>query len=303
MPHRRAAAFCSDHAVEQMFLGGKRAIVAGAHNPQGNSATQIEGGYKVSGHYQFGIGARHADWMAAGMTIAKQDGAFEVRSFFVPREKVRLLSNWDVLGMRGTGSVDYEIPEQIIDPAFAPRILGNGPLRGGATFALGSTGVATAGHNAVVLGLIKRAFLEIATIASTKKRPGYSGTIDKDPVFFNAFAIQEATYQAARCFVFGVYRDALDTAKRGEVLSDSQRARFSQATSWLHGLAAELVGFCHMWSGSAGIRNPSRMGRCLRDIYTATQHVIADRAKLTEAAAPILRDWHRDNGNPSAQAR
>ena len=35
-----------------------------------------------------------------------------IRVFFVPRDRVEFRGNWDVMGLVGTGSFDYVVPEQ-----------------------------------------------------------------------------------------------------------------------------------------------------------------------------------------------
>jgi indole-3-acetate monooxygenase len=50
-----------------------------------------------------------------------------------PREKVRFLGNWNVLGLRGTGSYDFEVLDQELHADFffdaaAPVQRGGGPL-------------------------------------------------------------------------------------------------------------------------------------------------------------------------------
>ena len=43
------------------------------------------------------------------------DGQLPLIGFFVPMEKAIMKGNWDTMGLRGTGSFDYEIPEQLVD--------------------------------------------------------------------------------------------------------------------------------------------------------------------------------------------
>lgn len=38
----------------------------------------------------------------------------EMICYIVPADRVELKGNWDVMGLCGTGSYDYEVPEQFI---------------------------------------------------------------------------------------------------------------------------------------------------------------------------------------------
>jgi alkylation response protein AidB-like acyl-CoA dehydrogenase len=224
----------------------------------------------------------------------------------MPRDKVIFKGNWDVTGLAGTGSYDYEVPEQHFRRDFTLERTANMPLRGGPAFALGLAAFACAGHAAVALGLMKRALMEVVGTAVAKTRPGYPSVIGDHPIFRQQFSVQEACYQACRQYVLQVFGDAEDAACAGRPITMEQRARFRQATTWAHQIAADVVRFCHYWSGTAAIRASSPMGRCMRDIYAATQHVFVDPVTLADAAPAIMEPWaallRETQPQPSARA-
>jgi alkylation response protein AidB-like acyl-CoA dehydrogenase len=292
-----ASAFCGDDAVDAMFGHGRRAVTAGMFGPGGKSV-EVDGGYVGSGRFSFASGSHHADWISAGMMVLENgkprtlaNGQPEVRVWFVPREKVKFAGNWNVTGLVGTGSYDYEVPEQRISRGFTLERTADAPLRGGSVFALGLAAFACAGHAAVVLGLMRRALTEVSEVAISKTRPGYPAVIGEHPMFREQFSVNEALYQACRDYVLRVFGNAQDTAAAGLPISLEQRARFRQATTWAHRVAADVVRFCHFWSGTASIRAANVMGRCMRDTYTATQHVFVDPITLVDAAPPLLKAW------------
>ncbi|MDB6089648.1 MAG: Pigment production hydroxylase [Gammaproteobacteria bacterium] len=292
-----AGAYLQDKAVDEIFGGQNRPIIAGMFGP-GGKARQVTGGFQGGGKYSFGSGSNHADWLGGGMFVMADgaprmlpSGAPEVRIGFVPRERVRFAGNWDVMGLEGTGSYDYEFPDQFIPDDFTMERSQQIQLRGGPHFALGLQAFGCAGHAAVALGLMRRALAEIARIALTKKRPGASVTVSESAVFKHDFSIQDANYHAARAYVFEVFATAEAAARRGESADVAQRHRIRQVTTWAHKVAAEVVGFCHLWGGSDSIRNPSALGRCTRDVNVATQHVFVDHSTLVDAAPALLGHW------------
>ena len=124
-----AAAYCGTRAAETLFSCSNPAIVAGAHSPQGTTAVAVPGGFRGGGKYGFGSGCAHADWVAAGVTILEDgkprqlsNGKPEVRSLLIPRSRLNIRGNWNVLGMVATGSYDYEVPEQVVEVTL-PRSL------------------------------------------------------------------------------------------------------------------------------------------------------------------------------------
>lgn len=292
-----AGAFAGDDAIDAMFGGGERAIVAGMFGP-GGSAVEVDGGYRGGGRFSFGSGCGHSNWMGGGMFVMENgvkkplpDGLPQVRIAFVPRDKVVFHDNWNVAGLAGTGSYDYEITEQFIPEGFTMERTQLTPQRGGPTFDLGLQAFGCAGHSAVALGITRRALQEIALIATTKKRVGSSAFISESAIFRHGFAQQEANYQAVRGYCLKVFGDAEHVAANGHAVSPETRQRFRQVAAWSHNICKEVVDFCHLWGGSASVRNPSALGRCMRDMHVATQHIFVDQQHLVDAAPTLLERW------------
>ncbi|HVW44326.1 MAG TPA: acyl-CoA dehydrogenase family protein [Amycolatopsis sp.] len=292
-----AAGFLPPAGARKLYGGRDKAITASQLAPIGKG-TPVNGGFRVSGHYQFGSGSTFATWMGAGFAILddgkprmRADGQIDQRIGFFPRESVELLGNWDATGLVGTGSFDYAVAELAVDDDLTFERLSLDPVRPEPVFALGLAGIGIAGHASVALGLTERALQEVATITDGKKRNGYSVPVGEYPIFMQQFAIQEANFQAARRYVLGAFGEAEETAAAGRTISEEQRARLRQAATWAHYVGAGVVDFCRLWGGTQAFRNPSALGRVVRDMGVATQHVLVDPKTLADAAPPILRHW------------
>jgi indole-3-acetate monooxygenase len=293
-----AAAFCGDSAADVMFGGKTRAIGAGMFGPSGKSI-QVPGGYQAGGGFSFGSGCAHASWFGGGMLVMEegkprpvaQGKGPEVRVCFVPREKVRVLDNWDVRGLIATGSFDYEIPEQFVAEDFTLERQSVVPRRGHALFKMGLMPIIASVHAAMVLGMMKRSLNEIARIVDGKKRVGYSGVIGDYPTFMHEFSLHEASYMAARDYVLTVYEEAEAAVTAGGTVSEYQRARFRQVATWVHKVGADVVRFAYLWSGSEGYRGSSAIGRMFRDTFVATQHIYVDPITLVDSAPGILKHY------------
>jgi alkylation response protein AidB-like acyl-CoA dehydrogenase len=292
-----AAAFCSDEAVAQMFQGPELPIMAGMLGP-GGTAVETAEGLKGSGKYRFGSGSLHATWLGAGMFVTDDkvprklpDGTPQVRVCWVPRKEAVFEGNWDVLGLRGTGSVDYTLTDVKVANGFHAERTALRGLRSWRLYDIGVQGLSFAGHAGVALGLMKRALEEITGIAFAKKRPGYQTLLAEQPVFRYDFARHEAMYQAARAFTLDLYAKTQALLEGGGELTLSDRKRLHQNVIYVHNIAADVVRFCYTMGGSDSLRNPSNLGRCMRDMSAATQHIFVDNIAMQDIALPILDDW------------
>ena len=89
--------------------------LAGSARPLG-IAREVEGGFVVSGHWNYVSGVRDATLILASSFINPPTGDPPLsRSMFLPVTDGRIVDNWDVVGMRGTGSDDY-----VLDEVFVP---------------------------------------------------------------------------------------------------------------------------------------------------------------------------------------
>ena len=100
----KATAALSKIAAGDLIIAGTGANDWLASNGE---AIEVEGGYRVNAHKRFVSGGPGADLFVTSAIFDGDDGP-EVLHFAVPMtsEGVEIQSNWDTLGMRGTGSND-----------------------------------------------------------------------------------------------------------------------------------------------------------------------------------------------------
>jgi alkylation response protein AidB-like acyl-CoA dehydrogenase len=288
-----ATTYTGDDAVAAMCADGLP-IHAGQFAPRGTSVA-VDGGYRISGGYSFGSGSAHANWIGGG-TLELVDGAPRmvtpdrpaIRVFFVPRDHVEFAGNWDVMGLVGTGSFDYVVPEQVVDAGFTFDMMNDRPQRGGPMYHIGVLGLAAIGHAGFALGVGRRALDEIVTLAHEKQRMGQSMVLADQERFQYELGKHDAAMNAARAFVFDVFGAAQMRLDAGDHFDLVDLLPLRQATTWATDVAAEAVRFAYLSAGSDGLRNPSVIGRCFRDIHAATQHVVVDDSTLTQAGRALL---------------
>jgi alkylation response protein AidB-like acyl-CoA dehydrogenase len=298
--------FLREETLPLLFAGGERPIFAGQLVAKGRSE-KVAGGYRCSGRHNFASGSAWANWICAMQfehageaAVLDADGFPATTIALLRPAEVKFRGNWDVMGLAGTASYDYEVPEQVVPPE---RMIGGGilapdarSLRGNAMLRMGALALAYSMHTACVLGIVRRAMQEIVALASSKTRAGYAGTIASDPVFLNAFAMADAEYHAVRGRVIDVFTAMEAKIAGGAMLDPTDHAIMHQTATWAHGKAGEIGGFCFRWAGTTPVRNPHPLARCMRDILVANSHMLFDAKSLTEAGPSLIARWTAPHG-------
>lgn len=287
-----AAAYFGDDAVEVMFGAGTDVVCAGQFAPKGEAHAEADG-YRIRGRFGFGSGARHADWFFGGFRAILdgrpehlENGLPNVLGVCVPADRVHLDGNWDVIGLTGTGSFDYEIPDQHVPADFTFPLFAGGPRRGGPLYRLGIHGLTAVGHAGYALGVGRRALDELALLAAHRKRLGGSTLVSQE-TFQRDFALTEASFRAAGAYVRAAFGDLYRAATTDEITLE-QRADCRMATTWATRTAADVTRFAYLQSGSDSLRNPSLIQRCFRDMHAGSQHLFVDENTFVDAARVLL---------------
>ena len=103
-------------AFQEEVLGSRGYVLAPAALAPNGVARRVEGGFHLSGRWQWGTGVMHADWVMVGARAEGEGAAPDLRFLALPREEVEVEDTWFVDGMAGTGSNDI-----LIDGATVPE--------------------------------------------------------------------------------------------------------------------------------------------------------------------------------------
>ena len=273
-------AFASDEAIGAIFLDGKPPKAAGVAAPSGE-AIVVEGGYRVSGRWSFASGIRNSEWVAGGAVVKnqKEDASQQIR-LVVPTVQVEIHDNWQVIGLKGTGSCDYSITDVFVPDRFTWPGAEPEPRRGGANFRLGRPGMQTTGHCGFALGVGRRALDAVTELAQTKRR-GYRGTMSliADRGSFQRFLGEsELRLRAARALVLETIEEAWDFASQGVTPPLPLQARMRASATYSTEEAADITSQAFRFGGGTAMYNSNVLQKCLRDINAAAQHnMVSDR--------------------------
>lgn len=289
------ALYISQAGVDKVFKDGADVTVAGNGVPRG-FAHKVDGGYEIWGNWAFGSGIWHAEWIHTGGFLVDDEGKMifgpsgspRVVLVHHPRDTIRLKGDWDVLGLRATGSYDYEVADG--DRIFVPDEMvydfdNAVPLRGGPQGNLGLVGYSAWAHSGWILGVGRRMLDELIKVAQNR-RDAFGKTVDSAS-FKYQIGLIEAKFRAARAYVHATWRSIAETYERGEDLSQGQLTDVKLALRYAHDVVSEVGTFAHRAARSASLYN-TVMQRCYRDIHSGTQHILMADQIIEECGRHIL---------------
>ena len=269
---------------------------AGMFAPMG-IAVPADGGYRVSGSYKFGSGSSYADYIGGGATVLRDGQPVEmpgggppILAFVLPAERVVMKGNWDVMGLRGTGSFDFEVPEQFVGADACFPLFSAEPLTGSHVFGIGPLTFGVAGSCAWAIGTARRALHEIAELAHAGRVRLGSTRLLAQPAFHRDFGYHHSALQSVRLLAHCSFAEAVDVCAPGEPRElRFERVRTAMAdAAYATRIAKAAVVWAWETSGSAGIRNPSKLQRCFRDIYVGAGHQVFDERNFAEQGKQLL---------------
>jgi alkylation response protein AidB-like acyl-CoA dehydrogenase len=285
------AAFLDPQAAREMVGGQPGSVFAGQFAPRGK-ARRAPGGFEVSGSYSFGSGSAHASHLGGGGFVLGDNGAPEMLPIGLPaylcwfarKDSIQMQGGWDVMGLRGTGSFDYTIPEQVIEAGrtfflFDPQV-----RTGGALFRMGATALAGLGHAGWGLGVAQRALDEILKLATGGRARMMGGAIRDQAVFQRGLGEKAMALRSVRLLVHDVFGGIVARLGKGEPMSKAMNDDVMGSVAYMTQVAQDDTLFAYQWAGSHGLRNPSLVQRCFRDMFTGGQHIYVDRKSYEEVA-------------------
>ena len=273
------AAYLGAAAVGELFSRERLPVIAGQGTRPGTAVPQA-GGFGLSGSWSFASGIKHATHIH---TLGVIEGTGEPRIFVLPVGKATLIENWDVLGLRGTGSIDYRTDSVFVPEAYTHFAVTESPQRGGPLYTIGIAGFAVICHSGWACGMGRRLLDELST--KVRSGIGRSGTLASSDAFHEQYARAEGKYRAARALVYETWGDVNETLDRGGKLDVRQHTLMRLALANITWCCQEVAQFVYTAAGTLALR-AGTIQRLFRDMHAGTQHITS--------APPVIRNAGRE---------
>ena len=262
--HSWLVGYWAPQAQAEVFGDGPDALLSSSLNAGKSTCEPVEGGFRLTGQWEFSSGCDHAAWVMLG---APNIGA---RSWvLVPRADFEIVDTWYVSGLRGSGSKDISVRD-----AFIPghRVLdvnsagikdltgweqhGQGRYRVPVSTLLGWDLVAP------MIGIAQGMVDEFTARLTGTSGPGR--TADSAAVH-TRLAQASAETDAARVVMQQDIREMLRKGKEGEPFTMLERARFRRDKAFAVQTCLQAVNRLFDLSGGHGIFDSTPLQRSHRD--------------------------------------
>jgi alkylation response protein AidB-like acyl-CoA dehydrogenase len=269
-------------AREEVFGSGPIAIF-GSLTPRARSIA-VDGGFRVSGRFNMGSGSATARWVSVAEPLEDRAGQQWFRGFIIPKQDVAIKADsWNVMGLRATSSLDYEITDQFV-PAHRtfeyPFVQGR---EAGSVSARYLANLNQVGLTAFASGVGQRALAELISAApKTRRVAGNEGTQADDHVTQFGIGDLSGRLRAARTHFLSLLADQdrriADRGSPGTAIA----AETSLASQTLASAARDAAIFAFENAGASVIYSSHPLQRCLRDVLTGLKHASFTPAILAQ---------------------
>jgi alkylation response protein AidB-like acyl-CoA dehydrogenase len=286
------AAYLPDEGFDEVFTRNDNRVTAGGQFFPNGLGETVDGGYRVSGAWNFGSGTGHAEYVAAGFIptvdgqmVTGEDGIPPLLVAVIPHAEIVFTDGWHVQGLKGTGSYDYNVADLFVPAYRTFELFCRMPQRGDSpAFKMGLMPITAAGHASWALGVAKSMIDDVTELALTKVRMGDEASIAHRLSFQRNLSHHLAMWKAAHLLVVTTFAEAEEAVAGGADLSPTMRADMRVAATYATECSREIVQWAHLAGGTTAIREGSRLERAFRDMYTGTQHVFIGEKTYTDSA-------------------
>jgi alkylation response protein AidB-like acyl-CoA dehydrogenase len=262
----------------------KDTLSASSFAPTG-AAKPADGGYRVSGKWTFCSGVDVADWLLLGTFFGPPTGGSpipDIRYVMVPKHECKVIDDWYVFGLRGTGSKGVVIEDAFVPNhricSMADMIQGTAPgskVHDSPLYKVSAWAIIPFTISSPANGMARGAL--DAFIDEMKMREGSydHSPLSKKPGMHLAVAEASAMIDAADLLYWRSFHETIDKIMAGEPLTLEHRARSrrDQGFSVMQAkLAAEKL---FTAEAGRGLYEGNRVQRAYADLHALQGHIAA----------------------------
>ncbi|MBA0127009.1 flavin-dependent monooxygenase [Haloechinothrix sp. YIM 98757] len=271
-------------AQEEVWSADTDTRISSSYAPMGK-AQLVDGGYRLSGRWNFSSGCDHATWVLLGGPAFDSEGnAVDFCTYLLPNSDYAIDDVWDTVGLRGTGSNDI-----IVDDVFVPehRVLSFIPMskcevpgqevNPGPLYRLPFGSVHPSTITAPIIGMAQGAYDAHVEHQRSRVRAAYAGEESKDDPFAKVRIAEAASEIDAAWLQLTHNIDELyQHACAGEKIPFSSRVRVRR--DQVRGTERAIAAIDRLFENSGGraLKSGTPIQRFWRDAHAGRVHAAND---------------------------
>jgi indole-3-acetate monooxygenase len=274
------AAHTPESNAHEIYANGPNMPIGGSVIPNGR-AVPVDGGYRLTGRWPLASGCHFGEWLGGNALVFDgqaprmgPDGAPDFKNMFFKPEECEILDTWHSLGLRGTGSTDITVSDIFVPEERVFSVFTAPPTVSGALYRIGILDLYSMALTMVLMGIARAAIDSFVELAKAKT-PTLSQTgLANRPTIHAEVAHTEALIQSARAYLYEVAAELMEVVTKGDRVTEELEARRRLACVNAGSSSVKAVDAMFALAGSTPVYSGHRLERCLRDVHTASQHLV-----------------------------
>ncbi len=256
-------------AAETIY-GDQRGIITNGPPSPTALAVPADGGYRLTGHWDFSSGSSHGTWLAARTGVQGVDG--EPRSFLLPKSDVTMVDTWQVNGLRGTASFSFDVDDVFVPENFT--YLESDPARDpGPMYVMQKAPLFPIGFATISLGLARACLDDATELAKQKTQRTAPGAMVQLGTVHRQIGETEATLRAADTYLRSATAAAWESARDHGHIDMDKRIDVRIATTYAIRQASAVVDSAYELFGSDAIFKRNKLQRRYQDMHVIAQQI------------------------------
>lgn len=270
-----------DERAQQDVLGNDPStLIASTYMPVGR-VTPVDGGFRLSGHWKFSSGSELCEWVFLGALVppAVAGQPPEYRTFLLPKADYRIQQDWDVLGLRATGSHDIVVDDVFV-PAYRTHkaidgMMGTSPgltVNDAPLFKLPFAQIFVRAVCTSCIGALQGALDDFTGYAATRVSANSGAKTTDDQGAQNACANAAVAIDEMQVLLKRNFAELMASVTGGPAVSIERRVHFRYQSAQVAERCAQAANALLRYAGGNGIYHRNPLVRRFLDLHAARAH-------------------------------
>ena len=278
--HNWQLALFDERAQQDVWGNDPATLIASTYMPVGR-VTPVDGGFRLSGHWKFSSGSELCEWVFLGALVpaAVAGQPPEYRTFLLPKSDYRIQQDWDVLGLRATGSHDIVVDDVFV-PAYRTHkaidgMMGTSPglaVNDAPLFRLPFAQIFVRAVCTSCIGALQGALDDFTGYAATRVSANSGAKTTDDPGAQNACANAAVAIDEMQVLLKRNFAELMASVTGGPAVSIERRVHFRYQSAQVAERCAQAANTLLRYAGGNGIYHRNPLVRRFLDLHAARAH-------------------------------